>query len=321
MNQTGFQTFVNNELPVGVAGDFAGANVRTSVLSSPFGYSAAPAGVTVGAFAWGNPANGIAANYYVNNAALGFVHRVNQAVITAFLGFNSMQIPSGMKVTLLDQGDFLGIFAAGATVGQKVYANPLTGLLTANATGNSVTANSTAASLATTGVLTVGATLTGTLAVGQVVTGAGVPDGCYISSQLTGTAGSTGTYQLTNANGTAFPTVGAETMNFWGVQETAFFVASNVPVNAIATGSTIAAPVAPATGGILTVGTVTQGNFVVGQFLSGGTIPASANVQLITLLSGTGGSGSTFLTNYTAAVASATLTGTQGQIGKISSLL
>lgn len=320
-NTPGFQTFVNNELPVAVAGDFASANPRASVPGAPFAYVAPVAGTQVGAFAWCNPATGIAGNYYVANAMQGFVHRENNALITTFLGIAAMGVLQGQMLNAYDQGDFWGVFTAGSTVGQKVYINPLTGLLTSNTTGNSVTANSTASSLATTGVLTVGATLTGTLAVGQVVTGAGIPDGCYISSQLSGTAGSTGTYQLTNVNGTAFPVVGSETVNFWGVQESQFFVASNVLVNAVATGSTIAAPVAPATGGILTVGTVTGGLFAAGQFITGGTIPGSANALLLQLLTGTGGTGSTFLTNYPAAVTSATITGSAGQLGKITSWL
>jgi hypothetical protein len=288
-NQTGFQSFVNNELPVAVAGDFAGANPRASVLSPSFGYVAPAAGTQCGAFGWGAPGTGIAANYYTPNSMLGFVHRDNSALITTFLGFAAMGIVPGNMVTLMDQGDFYGVFAAGATAGQKVYANPLTGLLTAAATGGAVTANSTASSLATTGILTVGATLTGTLAVGQVVTGAGIPDGSYISAQLTGSAGSTGTYQLTNVNGTAFTVVSSETVNFWGVVETKFTVAQNVAVSATATGSSIAAAVSPNTGGILTVGTVTAGVFGAGQFLTGTGLPSSANAQILYQVSGTTG--------------------------------
>ena len=322
-NQPGVQTFVNNELPIGVAGDFAGANIRASVNAPPFGFVAPGAGCTVGVFGWGDPATGLAGNYYKPNSALGFVHRENQALITSFLGISTVLIPAGLRVTLMNQGDYFGIFAAGATVGQKVYADPLTGALTANATGNGVTANSTASSLATTGILTVGATLTGTIAVGQVVTGAGIPEGSYVSAQLTGSAGSTGTYQLTNVNGTAFPVVTSETVNFQGVIETPFQVASNVKVNAVGTGSSIAAAVAPGVGGILTIGTLSSGTFVAGQFLTatgGGGLAASANAQILYQLSGTTGGAGTYQTNYGGpAITSTTITGTQGQLGKISS--
>jgi len=52
------------------------------------------------------------------------------------------------------------------------------------------------ASLAATGVLTVSAVASGALAAGQRVTGAGVPLGTKIVGQLTGSAGSTGTYRV-----------------------------------------------------------------------------------------------------------------------------
>jgi hypothetical protein len=319
-NNIGFQTFVNNELPVGVAGDFASVNPRASVLGNAFGYVAPAAGTVVGAMAWGNPATGLAGNYFVANAAIGFVHREGQGLITPFLGFASMTISQGLRVTLFAEGDFWGVFAGGGTVGQKVYANALTGLLTAAATGNSNTANSTASSLATTGVLTVGATLTGTLVVGQVVTGAGIPDGSYISAILTG-GGGVGTVQLTNVNGIAFPVVGSEQVNFWGVQETQWIVATPIPVNATGTTSSVAAAVAPAVGGILTVGTLTGGLFAAGQFITGGTLTATQNAQILSQLTGPVGGAGTYLTNYAGpAVASTTITGTAGQLGKISDL-
>lgn len=70
------------------------------------------------------------------------------------------------------------------------------------ATSLAADASSTAASLAADGVLTVGATLTGTIEVGDgnstVITGTGIPANTFIVSQLTGTAGSTGTYQTTS---------------------------------------------------------------------------------------------------------------------------
>jgi hypothetical protein len=317
---TGFQTFVNNELPIGVAGDFAGANIRASVPSPPPGFTAAPSGVIVGAFAWGNPATGIASNYYQANSGLGFVHRENNALITSFLGFATMEVLPGQMVTLMNQGDYLGLFTGGATVGQKVYSDPYTGLLTANATGNGVTANSTAASLANTGVLTVGATLTGNLAVGQAVYATGIPAGSYISSQISGSAGSTGTYQLSNAVPIAsgsWPVVSSTTVYFQGVYETPFYCASNVAVNAVGTGSSIAA------GSLLTIGSLSSGTFAAGQFISGGTgsntIPG--NIQILSQVSGTTGGAGVYLTNApsTLVITSTTVTGTAGQLGKISS--
>jgi hypothetical protein len=326
--QTGFQSFVNNELPLGVAGDFAGANIRATVAAPPFGYVAAGGGVLVGAFGWGNPATQIASNYYQPNSSLGFVHRENNALITSFLGIASMLIPQGLRVTLFNQGDFFGTFSGAATVGQKVYCDPVTGLLSANATGNGVTANSTAASLANTGVLTVGATLTGTLAPGQGVVATGIPAGSYIGSQLTGTTGSTGTYQLVNANGSiasgSWPVVSSTTVLFYGVFETPFQVASNVLASALFTAS-LAAPVAPGVGGILTITAIASGVPAANQFITatgGGGLAASANAQILYQLTGTAGSTGTYQTNYNggAAVTSTnTFVGSAGTVGKISS--
>jgi len=72
---------------------------------------------------------------------------------------------------------------------------------------------------------------------------------------------------------------------------------------AVATGSTITA-----TTGLFTVGTVTSGNFVVGMTLTGGSI--GSNVVLTSLVSGTGGTGSTFNTSTGTAQTSTTVTGT-----------
>lgn len=330
-SQTGFQSFVNNELPIAAIGDFAGANIKATVSAPPFGYVAPAAGTLVGAFAWGDPSTGLATNYYKLNASLGFVHRENNALITPFLGISTLTIPQGLRVTLYNQGDFFGLFAGAATVGQKVYCDPVTGALTAAATGQGVTANSTASSLANTGVLTVGATLTGTLAVGQAVTGAGIPEGSYIGSQVSGSAGGTGTYQLLNANGAiasgSWPVVSSETVNFWGVIETPFQVASNVKVNATFTAS-LAAPVAPSVSGILTVTAVAGGVLVPGQFLTatgGGGLLSNQNIQILSQITATspttGGGTGTYLTNNVSSVVTSTNTfvGTQGQMGKISS--
>lgn len=75
-------------------------------------------------------------------------------------------------------------------------------------------ASSTAASLDAQGVLTVGATLTGTIDTGDghdlVLNGVGVPANTFVISQLTGTAGSTGTYQTTSL-GTV---ITSQTMSF-----------------------------------------------------------------------------------------------------------
>lgn len=320
---TGFQSFVNNELPPGVAGDFAGANIKANVVASPWGFVASPGGVTIGVGCWANPATGIASNYYQPNSFPGFVHREGQAIITTFLGVASMQIQAGDAVVPMDQGDFLGIFASGATAGQKVYFNPVTGALSAAATGGSVSASGSAADSITAGVLTTtDANITGVVAVGQIVTGVGVPPGTYIASAA-GTGSGTHLWNLANVDGTPIPNVGGEAMNFYGIQETQYYVASPVTVDALFTGS-LAAPVAPSPYGILTVSAIASGVLAAGQFLSatgGGGLPAADNIQILQQLTGAAGSTGTYLTNNTGIVVTSTNTfvATQGKLGKISS--
>lgn len=60
---------------------------------------------------------------------------------------------------------------------------------------NAVTTAS-AAIAAGTGVLTVGAMASGTIEIGDNISGTGVPDNLFVQSQLTGTPGGAGTYQL-----------------------------------------------------------------------------------------------------------------------------
>jgi hypothetical protein len=322
---SGFQSFVNNELPPGVAGDFAGANIRASVVAGAFAYVATPGGVIVGVGAWANPASKLASNYYQPGSFMGFVHRDGQAIITDFLGIDSMQIIDGDMVTVMAQGDFWGLFFSGATPGQKVYFDGVTGALTANEPGQSVSGAITSASLATTGILTV-VTISGSpLLPGQAITGVGVPPGSYIVSQLTGTTGEAGTYQLANADNVPFPVVSAVAMAYAGVQESQFYVASVVTADADFTGS-LAPPAAGTPFGVLTVSAVANGVIVPGQFISatgGGGLAGGLNTQILEQLTGTTGGDGTYLTTNTSATVTSTNTfvGTQGKLGRISSWL
>lgn len=310
--RTGFQSFVNNELPIAVAGDFASANPRASVIAGPGAFVAPAAGTTVGVFAWFDPATGIASNYYKANAFLGFIHRENQGLITAFLGISTMQVVQGNMVTGLDQGDFYGVFAGGASVKQKVYVDPVTGALTGAATGGSVTGSYTASTV-TAGVLTTtDANLTGTAAaVGQVVTGGTLPEGTYIASSG-GTGSGTHLWNLANVNGTAIGNQGSFTSSEFGIQETSFTVASAVRANASVTAAIAAT-------GVMTVSAVGSGTLDAGQFLTGTGLPASANAQILYQITGTVGGTGTYQTNYNAVIGSETITSSEGQIGAITS--
>lgn len=226
----GFQKTVNIQPAPACAGDFASANMRNSVLSGSGAFvaganiSPVSSGPIIGNFAWGNQSTGIA--YSINldtaNSQIGFVHREQQGFISTFLAESGVVIQPGYSITLHSQGDFWAKFAAGGTIGQKVFAKYTDGSCTSAAAGTSTQeASVTAAIAVTTGVMTVSAVGSGALAVGQLLSGSGMPAGTYITAQLTGSAGSTGTYQTNTATAVSSTTVTAASK-----VETAFYVRS-----------------------------------------------------------------------------------------------
>lgn len=217
----GFQRVINRELAPAVAGDFASNNPRSSVIppvEAGFVVAAAQA-VTVGYFAWGSSA-GLVYSTLAGagaNPALGFVARQPNepsVLITAFLGEALMTLQVGLPATLQKSGDYWANLP-GATIGATVYAdatsgaptltsntgaNPDTGFLCESAVPvNAVTAATTTIAV-TTGIMTIATIASGVVEVGQRVTGTGVPDGTYITRQLTGGAGAAGTYQTNSLN-------------------------------------------------------------------------------------------------------------------------
>lgn len=216
-----FQKIVNTDPAPAVEGDFASANPRASMLAGPGALTAGAVGVTVGRFARAKDSDGTVTNADPGVACrIGFVHRNQPALITAWLGASSMLVNSGLEVTLFEAGDFWCRFAAGAAIGQKVFANYADGAGIAGTdgsppTGAVVTGDTTNASP----TLTVTGVTSGALAVGQPVSGTNIPAGAYISALGTGTGG-VGTYTLSaNATGTAAGTtvtaLGADDTGFW----------------------------------------------------------------------------------------------------------
>lgn len=217
---SGFQKQVNLQPAPAVAGDFASANIRASLLSGAGAFvvaaTAAPVtpGVTVGRFAWGDQSSGLAKGAFDGSvtAKLGFVHREQQALITTFLAESGNVVLPGHEITLMSEGEFWASFALGATPGQVVYVNVNDGSAVAKAVGTSVTEASVTASIAvTTGIMTVSAVGSGTLAVGQLLAGVNIPLGTRITALGTGTGG-TGTYQTSTILAAASATVTAQTL-------------------------------------------------------------------------------------------------------------
>lgn len=288
-----FQRQVNIQPAPAVAGDFASANPRASVLAGAGQLVAGPNGVTVGRFAWIDPVTGTVSNNGVG-APAGFVHRNQQALITIFLAEQSNVIPAGLPVTLFDAGDFWvkNDGSVAAVTNHKAYANFATGQITFNVTGTpptsavvtgSIAANVVTGSIAvnsSTGsisgqTLTVTAVAAGTvLAAGQVLSGTGVAFGTTILSQTSGTLGGIGVYQVS--------------------------IYQNVASTTIA-----------ATGGGLTVTAVTTGTLAVGQTISGTGI--TAGTKIVALGTGTGGTG-TYAVDIAQTAGSTTVTASGGTL-------
>ncbi|MEQ1968551.1 hypothetical protein ABLA30_16380 [Xenorhabdus nematophila] len=123
---SGFQTRMNNDLPLGVAGDFASANPHFSVVAGEGQFKSGTDGVTVGLFAWADD-KGLVYNKKSEGSVLGFVHRNNQAIIDQYGAGASMKIPKGREVTLMSGGDYLVVLAAGGKLGQFIVADVNTG--------------------------------------------------------------------------------------------------------------------------------------------------------------------------------------------------
>lgn len=216
----GFQRTVNLQQAAAVAGDFASANPRASVVSHEGTLVAGTGGVIVGRFAWAD-ANGKVTNAGVG-APTGFVHRrQGSALITTYLAETSLTIPQGFEVTLMATGDYWAAHAlTTAAVGHKVFANLGNGSITTAAAGSTIAGFEGTATFAT-NVMTVASVTSGSVNVGDVVTSSGVAAGTYVTAQLTGTPGGVGTYSLSTSPGTITPAQAATTTSY---VETAFTV-------------------------------------------------------------------------------------------------
>ena len=207
----GFQTAVQLQQAPAVAGDFASANPRRSFVGPEGGFVAGAAGVTVGRFCWIQSDGKTVLNTGTGKPD-GFIHREQQALITTYLAENGSLIPTGFPVTIMQTGDYwVPANVSSAVLRENAYAKFQDGSVRFEASAPA-SASITAAQSGTT--LTVSAVASGSLSVGDLVTQAsGSP--AYITAQLTGTAGSTGTYTLsvsqTVASGAATSTSYVET--------------------------------------------------------------------------------------------------------------
>lgn len=207
-----FPSKVNVFQAPAVVGDFASQNPRASMLAGQGDLVAPVGGLIVGNFAFvtKNVTNDTVSQAWASGTEVGFLAREQQGLITTFLAGDSLVVPQGFMVTLYTEGDFYGLFQGGATPGQNVYADESDGSLisaasapaAASATGL-IGSNNTVAGSITAGVLTITTAATaGSVMPGDTFTATGVPAVAHngasvtIGSQLTGTTGGIGTYQL-----------------------------------------------------------------------------------------------------------------------------
>lgn len=290
-----FQTTVNINPAPGIEGDFCDHNPRTTVNAGPGGLVSGPNGVIIGRFAWVDfsrldPNNAPAlANSFGSGPPDGFVHREQQGVITNWLVASGMLIPSGLAVTLHQEGGFWARNAGTgfAAYGMKAFANLADGSVAFGAAGAaapgsaSVTGAITAGTFTATGsiagnVANITAVSAGPVVVGAAISGSGIPAGTRINSQV-----------LPLLTGEALGGIGRYTTN---VPELA------VPSTAIAgTYGTLTVTVADAGGAQIGVG---------GTVAGGST---SAGTAITARGTGAGGTG-TYILNNTQAVTSGSLT-------------
>lgn len=283
-----YQTQVQYQPAVAVAGDFCDTNPRYFLDAGQFGLVAGPAGVTIGRFCWVSytqidadnaPAQ---VNSFGSGVPSGLVPREQQADITTYLADSSLLVNPGFAMEVATDAN-MWVKNEGTTqalVGQKAYADLATGKVSFAATGSAATAAFTgsiaAGTFSVTGsisgnVLTVTNVSSGTVEPGAVISGTNVATGTQIVSQLSGTTGGVGTYAVSIGE----QSVASETIS--------------------------------GTFGTLTVTAVSSGTIEVGGAVAGASVAAGT---IITALgTGTGGNG-TYIVNNTQTVVSESLTST-----------
>lgn len=292
-----FQNAVNLQPAPAVEGDFASSYPRGGVLAGPGALVVGPAGLTVGRFAWTDSTGTYASNNGTGLPA-GFVHRIfGEGMIVTYLAETSMVLPAGFECHLFNSGDFWARNAGAnqTAIGQKVYAQFGTGIVTTGVTGTAPTGASVTAAVAAStasvtgsiapgtsgvpgtesasyGILTVTAVGSGAMVVGETLSGTGVTTGTMVTGQVSGTVGGIGVYTV------------------------------NIPQTT--TSTTISG-----TYGTMTVSAVGSGALVVGDILSGSGVTAGTYISAFG--TGTGGLG-TYIVTPNTVVSSGTITAAGG---------
>lgn len=216
-----FQTSVATNPSPGIEGGFAGNNPYFSLITPDEGmFVAGDPGPIVGKFAFANTANGkvTSAHPGVATVRVGFLHRNHGVIANAtMLAGASLQVLPGTPVDLSDDGTFWARFAAGATIGHKVYASYSDGSVRSAATGSAGTASR---SVTTTNGSTTISYTGGAIAAGQPISGTGIPANAYVVSVNAG-AGTAVISAAATASATVTGTVTTDYETPWSVRSTA----------------------------------------------------------------------------------------------------
>jgi hypothetical protein len=287
---TDFPNQVNASQAPGVAGDFASANPRSTVLAgegaliSGLGVinGATVQGAVVGRFGWltyqtidNDNAPGTV-NTFGSGVPQGLVARRQVGLITQYLGTSVFYFQSGFQIALYNEVDMwvTNNGATAAQVGQKAFASYADGSASFAAAGSTPAGGSgsassiaaeTANSLTSTivgDIFTAIGTLTGNFYPGSILSGSGVATGTQIVAQV-------------------LPLLPGEALNGLGRYEV------NIPEQNV-TSTTITG-----TYGLLTVGGTVVNGFGPGQTVSGSGV--TSGTVIFQQLTGTAGGAGTYV--------------------------
>jgi hypothetical protein len=241
----------------GIEGGWASANPKFSMLVGPGQPMAGPNGVVVGRFAWLSPSGIVAVG---GNGRLGFIQKDQPALIVPtgyanWLPQSTMTIPPGMEVNIFDTADVWCRFAAGAQIGQTVYANYADGTGVAAAASAPSSATSTTFTIApvttlsctaaiSDNLMTVTAVSAGSIVPGTIISGTNVVSGTQVIVQVTPlntgeTVGGVGRYLLSVGD---YQSISSETITgSYGLLTLGGTVTGTYPLGATLTGTGVSA--------------------------------------------------------------------------------
>jgi hypothetical protein len=339
LDMIGLLLTTNSRVPIGdvrsfpsaaAVSDFFGASSDEAALAAVYFSGFDISNVKPGAMLFAQyPTSAVAA--YLRGGDVSNLTLANLQALTGALGVVVDGVTFEANVNLAAAVSF----SSAATIIENALNTPVsvTGSIAANVVTGAIAPNVGTASISGT-TMTVSAISTGAYAPGQTISGTNVVPGTTIVAQLTGTAGSTGTYQVSisqTAGSTTVTgsggclTVSAVTTGRIAVGQTlsGTGVTANTTVTALVTGSggtgkyavdvsqTASSTTITASGGTLTVTAVSTGTLFVGDVLSGSGITAGNHITAFA--TGTGGTG-TYLVSVGDTVGSETITVTGAEV-------